>query len=378
MSQADGSFDTGEAGQSVWDAVPGQQQAVARLRAALENPVHAYLFVGPQGSGKREALRIFAGELFASSSHNADESNRHRRLAHAEHHPDLVIVESEGAIFRGGRATAEGETEASILIREAHRSPVEADRKVIAAIGFESANDAAIGALLKTIEEPPDRTTVVLVAQSVPAAQSAIASRCVQIDFAALDDAALLDVLVRRGVQVETARQAVESAGGNMNRAFVLASDERLALRAEAWRAVPASLDGTGATATVLANNLRAMIDDALGAVTAHHEQELAAFEDEVEQYGLTSVAGRRNALKARHKRIERQSRLDELRFGLTLMARAYRDAAAVASNPQPYIDAVDAVFACTGAFAMNGNESLALVDLFWRLPNLPRPSAEG
>ena len=171
-----------------WSAVPGQAEAVARLQAAVASPVHAYLFVGPEGSGKRAALRAFAGELFAAPLEETDPEGaaRQRRLAAAEHHPDLVVIEPEGAVFRGGRATSDGETEASMVIREAHRSPVEGGRKIVAADAFHAANDSAVGALLKTIEEPPPRTTVVLLAESVPANQAAIASRCVRVDFHAV------------------------------------------------------------------------------------------------------------------------------------------------------------------------------------------------
>ncbi len=362
--------DTGvDAGADPWDAVAGQEAAVARLRAAVERPVHAYLFVGPEGSGKRVALRTFAGELFARGCPDPADADRHRRLASAEHHPDLVVIEPDGAVFRGGRGGSDGETEASAVIREAHASPVEADRKVVAAVGFDTANDAAVGALLKTIEEPPARTTVVLLARSVPPNQSAIASRCVRIDFSTVEPGALRALLVAEGTDPETAELAVASAGGNLDRARLLATDERLGLRIAAWRAVPAQLDGTGATATRLVAELRAMLDDALAPVTEHHAADLAAFDAEVEAYGMSGVAGRRRALVARHKRIERASRLAELRLGCTILARVYQDAAPAASSPGALLDAVDRIGRTTDAFALNPNEELALVALFWELP---------
>jgi DNA polymerase-3 subunit delta' len=355
-----------------WDMVPGQQEAVARLRAAVENPVHAYLFVGPEGSGKRAALRAFAGELFAASfDGDVTGADRQRRLAADEHHPDLVIVEPEGAVFRGGSAGSDGETEASIVIREAHRSPVEGARKIVAADAFHTANDSAVGALLKTIEEPPARTTIVLLADAVPTGQAAIASRCVRIDFHALDVGTLRDQLVHEGVDPDRADLAVAAAGGNLDRARVLATDERLALRVDAWRDVPMRLDGSGAEATAAVAELRAMLDDALAPVTTRHEAELTRFDEEVEQYGLGSTVGRRNALKARQRRIERQSRTSELRLGLTTMATVYRDEAIVAAHPGPLLDAIDELGATTRALSLNPNEELALTALFWRLPAL-------
>ena len=50
-----------------WDLVVGQQEAVRRLEAAVTAPVHAYLFVGPGGAGKRRAATVFAGELLSAA-----------------------------------------------------------------------------------------------------------------------------------------------------------------------------------------------------------------------------------------------------------------------------------------------------------------------
>ena len=47
----------------LYDGVRGQERAVAQLRAAARAPVHAYLFVGPPGSGKRAAAQAFAASL---------------------------------------------------------------------------------------------------------------------------------------------------------------------------------------------------------------------------------------------------------------------------------------------------------------------------
>ena len=51
-----------------WDLVVGQTEAVRRLQAAVDAPVHAYLFVGPAGAGKMRAAEVFAGELLAAGS----------------------------------------------------------------------------------------------------------------------------------------------------------------------------------------------------------------------------------------------------------------------------------------------------------------------
>jgi DNA polymerase-3 subunit delta' len=66
--------------ESVWSRVIGQTRATALLEAATVAPVHAYLFLGPRGAGKRAAAAIFAGELLARGDEDGDGA-RHRRLA---------------------------------------------------------------------------------------------------------------------------------------------------------------------------------------------------------------------------------------------------------------------------------------------------------
>src|SRR5688572_10202405 len=69
----------------LYEAVVGQERAVAELRAAARTPVHAYLFVGATGVGTREAARAFAADLLGDTSGRAL----------AERHPDLVVVQRE-------------------------------------------------------------------------------------------------------------------------------------------------------------------------------------------------------------------------------------------------------------------------------------------
>jgi len=102
--------------------VVGQDRAVAAMRAAAEAPVHAYLLVGPRGSGKRDLARAFAAALLSASSTGADR-DRHIHLALAEQHPDLVIVERVGASI-----TAE---QARSVRDQSRRHAVEVGRKVL-------------------------------------------------------------------------------------------------------------------------------------------------------------------------------------------------------------------------------------------------------
>ncbi len=141
-----------------WDEVVGQPVAVSQLRAAVASPVHAYLFVGPRGTGKRAAARAFAGELLAAGS-EGDDADRHRRLAAAETHPDLSVVERSGASI--------DVKQARWIVERASRSPNEGSRKVLVLDEFHLLDPRTGGILLKTIEEPPDGTYFLVLAEEV-------------------------------------------------------------------------------------------------------------------------------------------------------------------------------------------------------------------
>ncbi|MGH9116942.1 MAG: ATP-binding protein [Acidimicrobiales bacterium] len=350
----------GELATDPWAEVVGQDPAVTRLRAVAARPVHAYLLVGPPGSGKRPLARAFAAELLAQVAAPEDR-DRLVRLALAERHPDLIVVERAGATVRV--------EEAEELIRLAVRTPVEGDRKVIVGLGFESTEPAAAAKLLKIVEEPPASTVFVLLSEDVPPELVTIASRCVRVDLDPLPARLIADRLVAEGVDPGAADEAAAAAAGDLDRARLLATDPRLALRRAAWQAVPDRLDDTGATAYRLVAELRASIDDAQGPLDTRHAAELVELEARVARFGERGSG--RGELDRRQKRQVRRHRTNELRFGLATLARRYRDAAVESDRPAPYVAAVRAVHEAAEALIRNPNEALLLQALFLRLPAL-------
>ncbi len=107
--------------EELWSTVIGQSQAISYLQTAVESPVHAYLFIGPEGSGRKQAAFAFAGALLAAKSE--EESLRHRQLAVLEQHPDVTYVAPQGPSLLV--------VDSERIIKEASRSPIESNRKII-------------------------------------------------------------------------------------------------------------------------------------------------------------------------------------------------------------------------------------------------------
>lgn len=343
-------------------SVVGQPDAVRLLRGALDRPVHAYLFVGPAGSGSRRAARAFAGELLAQGS-TGEAADRHRRLAQVEAHPDLDVVEREGAAISRDQARA--------IVARAARSPVEAPVKVLLLTEFHLVLDAA-PILLKTIEEPPPTTVFLVLADEVPPELVTIASRCVVVRFAPLSAPVVAAALEAEGVAPDDAARAADAAAGDLDRARLLAVDPGLAGRMALWRGLPGRLDGTGAAVARAVDEVLGQLEASLAPVDARHRDELSALVERDQRFGLSTAGQRR--VEARQKRERRRLRQDELRSGLGALARAYRDelVAGLGAHGAPSgLDRFVAIQQAVEALERNPNEALLLQALFCRLAPL-------
>ena len=338
-----------------WTGIVGQDFAVAQLQAAAVHPVHAYLLVGPRGSGKRQLARSFAATLLASTA--SDDPDRTIKLALAGRHPDLHEFERAGPYITVEQADA--------IIRESSRSGVESDRKVLVLVDFHLVQAAVEGKLLKSIEEPPGDTVFIVLAESVPTLLEPIASRCVRIDVDPLPDAVVSAALVATGVTAAVADEAAIAARGDLERAKLLATDPRFSLRRALWRSIPEQLDGTGAAVTRLVGEVRAMIDDAAAPVQEGHAEEVLELEARIERYGERGSG--KTQLVERHRRELRRHRTDEIRFGLATMAARYRDELTV--QPRLALDAIEAIEDSHTSMERNPNETLLLHALLLRLP---------
>jgi DNA polymerase-3 subunit delta' len=233
------------------------------------------------------------------------------------------------------------------------------------------------------VEEPPASTVFVLLADDVPPELVTVASRCVEVAFPPVPRSAVRAWLVGRGVDPARAELAAEGAGGDLRRARLLAEDAGVAERLALWQSVPARLDGQGAVAAELARALLEAAESATSRLRAEHAAELAAAEVEAESRGERGLPGRRELVE-RHNREERRWRTDELRAGLAVLARAYRDrlATELGAGPGPagpvrpaevrgYQAAVGLITETAAGLTRNANETLLVESLLVRLSDV-------
>ncbi len=345
-----------------WTTVVGQGDAVSALSAWALDPLHAYLFVGPTGSGKRQAARAFCATVQARHFTGDDEGReRQMRLALEDKHPDVEIYEPAGPQLL---VPAVRES----IIPSVFRKPADGPRRIIVIDRFHDANPGAAAALLKTVEEPPPNAIIILLAESVPVEHVAIASRCSRVEFPPLSRDDLEAWIAARGIADDQAERLIEASAGDLRRLELLTDDPGFGERARLWSELPTTIDGTGATAGRLVRELTALIADAAAPLAARHASELEELDAREEMLG-TRGSGR-SGVDARHKRELRRLRTEELRFGLRILARRYSRALASGGGHES-IEAIARLRDANEALIRNPNESLLLHNLFWNLPPL-------
>jgi DNA polymerase III subunit delta' len=360
-----------------WARIPGQARAVAQLQRAAMRPVHAYLLVGPRGSGVEEAARCFAAALITADTSSSEDGERSWDLVLRGVHPDVVEIDPPATQIRIEDAQA--------VVDEVSRSPIEGERKVVVLFDAERLrlNENAANKLLKTLEEPPPRAVIVLVTSGADQLLPTIRSRCQRVDFAYLGADAVAAALAADGIPAERAELLARLAGGRIDRARAL--DGRLGPVRDAFVATAVATDGTGGAVARHAELVQDAMQTALAGLETAQAEETEQLGAELEAAGYPERTQRAQLrrLEERHKRAHRRARIDALLEGITALETVYRDALAgspaerlnldhdvLPVNPRAAAGALDACRAARQAIAeFNPNETLLVERLFLHLP---------
>ncbi|MFC1888569.1 DNA polymerase III subunit delta' [Thermodesulfobacteriota bacterium] len=202
----------------------GQDHAVQILRSSLRSgrTPHAYLFIGPDGVGRKLAAMTLAKAVNCEESKydSCDRCPSCMKIDH-ESHGDLKIIEPEetGVI----RVDAIRKLQKSLSFRH-----VEARVKVGIVMGAESMNPSSSNAILKTLEEPTTNTLIILLAPGAGTVLSTIVSRCQVLRFRPLPLEVVEEKLKKKYDLDEPSVKLISAmSNGSLGKAFELATDEK-------------------------------------------------------------------------------------------------------------------------------------------------------
>lgn len=171
--------------------VLGQDHVVRTLRNAIEQKrlAHAYLFVGPRGTGKTSTARILAKALNCTGGPKIDfdpEEDVCREIAEGR---SLDVLEIDGASNNGVEQVRD--------LRESVKyAPSRGQYKIYYIDEVHMLSNAAFNALLKTLEEPPEHVKFIFATTEVQKILPTILSRCQRFDLRPIPTQTIADHLL--------------------------------------------------------------------------------------------------------------------------------------------------------------------------------------
>ncbi|HWE90027.1 MAG TPA: DNA polymerase III subunit delta' [Pseudonocardiaceae bacterium] len=383
----------------VWAEVVGQTPAVAVLRSAAQAAAdlvagrtpgnaamtHAWLFTGPPGSGRTVAARAFAAALECVDGTGCGECPGCRTTL-AGTHADVRFVVPEGLSISVAEMRA--------LVQAAARRPTNGRWQVVVIADADRLTEGAANALLKAVEEPPDRTVFLLCAPSdhPEDVSVTIRSRCRGIALRTPAASDIAEVLaVRDGIDRETAGWAASVCGGHVGRARRLARDATARERREAVLRVPLALRRAADVFSCADELVKTAETEATSITEIRDAAEREALETAMGAGGTgRGTAGATRGAKGAIKDLERRQKSratraqrDSLDLALIDLAGFYRDVlvtaagsgavlnhpdraadsaqAASAWTPESTLRRLEAVLACRAAIELNVKPRIAI-----------------
>jgi len=201
--------------------VLGQEHVVELFRRILREGrlAHAYAFAGQEGVGKALFARRLSMALLCPEKprEGCGDCNVCRRIE-KDTHPDVHwYAPPEGKRIFPIELIRDG------LIPDISLKPLEGAYKIFIIQKAEMMNPEAANCLLKTLEEPPEGSLLILITESADRLLPTIASRCLIVRFRPIPVEIMKEELARRlGVDSEYAEHLARLSGGSFGKAIAL------------------------------------------------------------------------------------------------------------------------------------------------------------
>lgn len=204
----------------------GHQQIVEQLQrtVASDRIAGAYLFYGPEGVGKETVARYFAQLILCQQEAQPGSppvTGKRQvcgtclacRKVDSGNHPDLQFIRPEGSLLKIGQIRE--------LQKQIIYEPLEASRKIYILADTERMNPEAENCLLKTLEEPPAASVLILLTSNIQALLPTTRSRCQILQFHPMPTQALAEILVNKfSVAPDQATTLAIAADGAIGKAL--------------------------------------------------------------------------------------------------------------------------------------------------------------
>jgi len=193
---------------------------------------HAYIFTGPDGIGKKLlALHLAKSINCLSAKDGLSFCNKCVSCEKIESgsHPDVQLIKPDGKVFKIGQVRE--------IIRDIYYLPFEGNKRVFILEDAHTMNEEAANSLLKTLEEPPASSMLILLTNNLYALLPTVRSGSQVLKFNPIPENEIERYLVeKQNVEPEKARKAAHLAEGSLGTAITF--DDELFHEGQKWAVV--------------------------------------------------------------------------------------------------------------------------------------------
>lgn len=175
---------------------------------------HSYLFVGIEGIGKKEIAKEFAKMLLCISDNKYCNTCKSCIEFDTNNNPDFLYIEPDGNSVKIEQIR--------YIQRKIQEKPIISDKKVYIINDADKMTTEAQNCLLKTLEEPPEYSTIILIGSNENMFLSTIKSRCMIIHFSRIEDEEIRKYLEEKYELKDINTNMLEIFQGSIGKAILL------------------------------------------------------------------------------------------------------------------------------------------------------------
>ena len=197
----------------------------AKVRNELEKTIqsgnisHSYLFLGIDGIGKKEIAKEFSKKLLCN---NKEENCQCKSCIcfETQNHPDFKIINEEDETIKINTIRE--------LVSTVYEKPIMSKNKIYIINSADKMTKEAQNSLLKTLEEPPEYVTIILICSNEDNMLSTIKSRCTRIHFENLEISEVKGYIKQNYPEIEIDDSIINLSQGSIGKALKLNENKTL------------------------------------------------------------------------------------------------------------------------------------------------------
>ena len=185
------------------------------------NILHSYLFLGKEGIGKLLVAKEFAKAILCLNDEKNDSCTcKSCTCFNGGNNPDFYVINEAGETIKI--------EEVRKIIAKIYEKPIVSNKKVYIINDCDKMTDEAQNCFLKTLEEPPEFITIIMISSNDNLILNTIKSRCMTVKFKKIDDNILKEFAINSLGYTDISSNLLKSFDGSIGKAAILQENKAL------------------------------------------------------------------------------------------------------------------------------------------------------